>query len=203
MPRTADPQRATDILASARVVFLRDGYGDAHMTDIAADAGVAVGTLYRYFDSKETLSHALAEQFFRQLTAAALPALAAIEDAADVDAFVHHMLGLARAERDLLRLVHPAWDSHDPGCAKQPPDPAVLREPISRILAAKMAAGIVHRYDPDVLAELLISIMQRAIKHTVQDDEPTSGPYEDSVSVLLQRALIASEGAGSRQPAAG
>jgi AcrR family transcriptional regulator len=191
MPRTADPQRATDILASARVVFLRDGYGDAHMTDIAADAGVAVGTLYRYFDSKETLSHALAEQFFRQLTAAALPALAAIEDAADVDAFVHQMLGLARADRDLLRLVHPAWDSHDPDCVKQPPDPAVLRAPVSRILAAKMDAGIVHRYDPDVLAELLISIMQRAIKHTVQDEEPISGPYEESVSILLQRALIA------------
>jgi AcrR family transcriptional regulator len=191
MPRTADPQRATDILASARVVFLRDGYGDAHMTDIAADAGVAVGTLYRYFDSKEALSHALAEQFFRQLTAAALPALTAIEDASDVDAFVHRMLGLARADRDLLRLVHPAWDSHDPACAKQAPDPSVLRDPISRILAAKMAAGVVHRYDPDVLAELVISIMQRAIKHTLQDDEPSSGRYEDSVSILLQRALIA------------
>ncbi|MBV9356592.1 MAG: hypothetical protein JO023_13830, partial [Chloroflexi bacterium] len=117
--------------------------------------------------------------------------LAAIQDAADVDAFVHRMLGLARADRDLLRLVHPAWDSHDPGCSRQAPDPAVLRDPISRILSAKMAAGIVHDYDPDVLAELLISIMQRAIKHTVQDQEPTSGPYEASVSVLLQRALIA------------
>jgi AcrR family transcriptional regulator len=41
------------ILDAAERLFLRVGYHDAKMADVAAEAGVAVGTLYKYFDSKE------------------------------------------------------------------------------------------------------------------------------------------------------
>ncbi len=99
----------------------------------------------------------------------------------------------------LLRLVHRCYDSHDPGCTKPAPDPAVLREPISRILAAKMAAGVVHGYGSDVPAELLISIMQRAIKHTVQDEAPTSRLFRGWTALawyILARLLDACCAAG-------
>jgi TetR/AcrR family fatty acid metabolism transcriptional regulator len=43
------------ILETAREVFFRDGFVEANLDEIARRAGVAKGTLYRYFDSKADL----------------------------------------------------------------------------------------------------------------------------------------------------
>jgi len=43
------------ILESAREVFFRDGFMAANLDEVADKAGVAKGTLYRYFDSKADL----------------------------------------------------------------------------------------------------------------------------------------------------
>lgn len=43
------------ILESAREVFFRDGFMAANLDEVADRAGVAKGTLYRYFDSKADL----------------------------------------------------------------------------------------------------------------------------------------------------
>ena len=48
---------------AARVVFARDGYLKARIEDIAAEAGRSPGSFYNYFDSKEDLLAALAEDF--------------------------------------------------------------------------------------------------------------------------------------------
>jgi AcrR family transcriptional regulator len=57
----AGPESAKrrQILDGARRVFLADGFDGASMNDIARVAGVSKGTLYVYFDSKETLFDAL------------------------------------------------------------------------------------------------------------------------------------------------
>lgn len=49
-----DERRAT-ILAAARTVFVRDGYPGAKLTDVAAEAGCSVGTLYTYFRDRDDL----------------------------------------------------------------------------------------------------------------------------------------------------
>src|SRR2546421_13108776 len=41
------------LVAAARHVFERDGFLEARITDIAAEAGVAAGSFYTYFTSKE------------------------------------------------------------------------------------------------------------------------------------------------------
>lgn len=50
------------ILDAAERVFGARGFADAKMTEIAQRAGVAAGTLYNYFDSKERIFRALIEQ---------------------------------------------------------------------------------------------------------------------------------------------
>jgi AcrR family transcriptional regulator len=61
-PLRADAQRnRAALLAAARAAFLL-GEGDAHIEDIARQAGVAVGTLYRHFETRE----ALVEEVYRQ-----------------------------------------------------------------------------------------------------------------------------------------
>lgn len=48
------------ILAASERLFLRDGYHATRMIDVAKEAGVAVGTLYKHFPSKDALFEALA-----------------------------------------------------------------------------------------------------------------------------------------------
>lgn len=47
------------ILDAAEAVFVRVGYHEAKMADIAAQTGFSVGTLYNYFDNKEAVFAAL------------------------------------------------------------------------------------------------------------------------------------------------
>jgi AcrR family transcriptional regulator len=51
--RKAESRRR--ILEAARDVFFRDGFMEANLDEVASKAGVAKGTLYRYFDSKAEL----------------------------------------------------------------------------------------------------------------------------------------------------
>jgi AcrR family transcriptional regulator len=62
-PRSARGIRTRDaLIAAARVVFERDGYLDARMSDISLEAGVAAGSVYTYFDGKEEVFLAVADQ---------------------------------------------------------------------------------------------------------------------------------------------
>ncbi|MCD0452823.1 TetR/AcrR family transcriptional regulator [Actinocorallia sp. API 0066] len=62
-PRSARGVRTRSALvAAARVVFERDGYLDARMSDIAKEAGVAAGSVYTYFDGKEEVFQAVADE---------------------------------------------------------------------------------------------------------------------------------------------
>lgn len=54
-----DSAKRRQILDGARTVFLAQGFDGASMGEIARAAGVSKGTLYVYFDSKETLFEAL------------------------------------------------------------------------------------------------------------------------------------------------
>lgn len=61
-PRTPRGLRTRAALVeAARRVFERDGYVDARITDITAEAGVAAGSFYTYFDDKEQIFAAVAE----------------------------------------------------------------------------------------------------------------------------------------------
>ena len=52
----------------ARLVFARDGYLNARISDIAAAAGKSVASFYNYYDSKADLLAVLAEEFHLETT---------------------------------------------------------------------------------------------------------------------------------------
>lgn len=62
-PRSAKGRRTRARLVEAgKVVFERDGFLQARITDIAAEANVSHGSFYHYFDSKESLFREIAEE---------------------------------------------------------------------------------------------------------------------------------------------
>lgn len=59
--------REAEILEAARKVFSEQGYGAATVDHIAAAAGVAKGTIYLYYDSKEAIFWAALSSRFREM----------------------------------------------------------------------------------------------------------------------------------------
>ena len=59
--------RRAEILDAAVKVFVEKGFQDATVADITAAAGVAKGTFYLYFDSKEHLLGALRQRHADEL----------------------------------------------------------------------------------------------------------------------------------------
>ena len=65
MPRPSAPKSESTralILASALAAFRERGFERVTMREIAADAGVALGAAYYYFDSKDAIVTAFYEQ---------------------------------------------------------------------------------------------------------------------------------------------
>ena len=57
-------RRIEEIEAAARAVFSRRGYDGASMTEIAANAGVVEGTIYKYFENKRDLLLKVIERWY-------------------------------------------------------------------------------------------------------------------------------------------
>lgn len=65
----APNERQTRILDAAESVFARAGFHAATMQDVAAEAGMSPGNLYRYFASKDAIIAAMAERDRQQIAA--------------------------------------------------------------------------------------------------------------------------------------
>ncbi len=64
--RKADPElqnrRRSEIITAAEACFLKKGFHQSSMQDIASAAGLSMGLLYRYFTNKEAIVEAAAAQ---------------------------------------------------------------------------------------------------------------------------------------------
>lgn len=80
-PMVADKREA--ILRAAITVFANNGYFNAKVADIAREAGVADGTVYLYFKSKEEILHSIFDRSVDEAIAEARTQLATITDPRD------------------------------------------------------------------------------------------------------------------------
>ncbi|HXZ84735.1 MAG TPA: helix-turn-helix domain-containing protein [Myxococcota bacterium] len=75
-PPAALPARRAEILAAAQRCFWKSGIRRSSIEDVANEAGLAKGTIYLYFRSKEELFAALAEELCAESLAGVERALA-------------------------------------------------------------------------------------------------------------------------------
>lgn len=61
-----DELRRDEIVAAARACVVRHGFHAASMAQIAHEAHMSVGQIYRYFPSKEAIIHAIVERIITQ-----------------------------------------------------------------------------------------------------------------------------------------
>jgi AcrR family transcriptional regulator len=67
--QTRSQQRVDLILDVAADLFAREGYDPVTTNAIAAQAGISIGSLYRYFPDKDTILRALVHRYNEQLRA--------------------------------------------------------------------------------------------------------------------------------------
>jgi TetR/AcrR family transcriptional regulator, fatty acid metabolism regulator protein len=86
------------ILAAAERIFARHGFFAARVSEIAKEAGVADGTIYLYFKSKDDLLISLFENRMKQVNDKLRRAIADLAPAAQLRAFIHTYLQLVSEE---------------------------------------------------------------------------------------------------------
>jgi AcrR family transcriptional regulator len=106
------------ILKAAERVFGKLGYFEAKMADIAQETGVSVGTLYNYFENKESVVMGLAQREHDEFFAG-LDACAEIAQPLDrVEAMVGSMLGFFEARGDLFAIYTKMGLSNENECRR-------------------------------------------------------------------------------------
>ena len=68
-PKAAVADKREAIVRSAIKVFARKGYFSSKVADIAAEAGIADGTVYLYFKSKEDILHSIFDRAMAEFIA--------------------------------------------------------------------------------------------------------------------------------------
>jgi AcrR family transcriptional regulator len=187
MARTLDLAKRTAILDAAKSIFIRDGYDTAKMSDVAQEAGVAQGTLYLYFDSKESLASAIGEELFSRLISEYASIIKKIEGPDDVETLVEWSLKVAAEDYTILAMIK----EHKQRTGSKVTGLVRFVNEVSEALSVITSKGTIRRYENiAVLAELVLSLtrrllMSRAIFEDTQTDELKAGTI-----TLLQHALF-------------
>jgi AcrR family transcriptional regulator len=154
------------ILEAAEVVFASEGI-EAPVDDIAAKAGVGVGTLYRHFPNKEKLCEAILIDRLRGVTEDARAQADAEDPVAAFFGFLQHFVELGVAKRHLIDAVMGAGLDFEKAAASVKED---LREAVGVLLRRAQEAGAVRA---DVTPTAVVSLMSatcHAASHS--DDAP-------------------------------
>ena len=155
VPRTARGERTLrKILDAARDEFGERGFSDSSIVGITQRAGVALGTFYTYFDSKEVLFHALVRDMSEQVRESVSPAMAKATDALDGERrALEAFLRFVHDHRDIYRIIDEA-EFVEPGAYREHYETTASRI-ASRLAAARDKGEISNSFsdrDLDVLA---------------------------------------------------
>lgn len=176
-------QRRREILDAATKLFGRQGYDVTTVHAIAARAGVAAGTVYLYFPSKEAILDALREDFeaglLDSVAAVATDVLAEEEASGEivsyeevVERLIDQMVAFSLQNRPASELL-----GHHKGRVGAALDPlrfdSGLNDVLSRVITEGIRLGYVHTSDPEMTAYLLNLAAATAVGNAIafQDDE--------------------------------
>lgn len=188
----AKERRREAILRAAKRVFARKGYHATTIADVAKAARGSYGSIYWYFDSKETLFHALMDSEEQALRRHIESELAALTGDADGEAVfrasVRATFEFFEADKDVVKLLFRdalvldrRFDRHLSGIYE-----GFITE-IERTVAGAQAAGHVVEAPPRVIAfSVAALISQLALRRLATDDGlPASVVADFVVSLLL------------------
>lgn len=159
----ADARRNIDSLLDAAKSVFADSGVDAPVREIAAKAGVGVGTVYRHFPQRSDLVVAVFQHEVDATAAAARELAAAHEPGEALALWLRHFAGFFATKRGLAAALH----SGDPAFGALPAYfDAHLRSALESLLAAAVAAGHIRaNVDPNDLLYAIANLAAGEAPH--------------------------------------
>lgn len=130
--------RRSEIITAARSVFAQKGYLNATVDEIALAAGLAKGTIYVYFNSKEEIYTAAIENDLEILRQRTLQNIAAAGTVLEkISAYINSRFDYCEERRDFFRITYfePAGPPTSPLLSKVRAR-EWLREPVNQLALA-------------------------------------------------------------------
>jgi AcrR family transcriptional regulator len=178
------------LLAAARELIEEGGYGAASVAAIAERAGVAAGTLYRHFTSKEELF----VELFRTVCDREVEAMrqaAGEVDGSHVDRLVTVLTTFARRA---LRRPHLAWALlAEPVDALVDAERLAYRKRYAHLLAHTLreaiAAGEIPEQNVELTAAALVGGCGEALVGPLSTSSPSRANIIDALGTLVRRSV--------------
>jgi len=184
--------RKSQILEAAIICFARNGFHLTSMHDISAEAGISVGLIYRYFQNKEAVIAAMADQYKKEIQellerAAQAPTLLesmeilftahCCENSPKVQsAFVVDLYAEASRNSDLADIVRDVLQAAMDG----------VTDLISRSPEANRAA---HGLAPEDLSELIFAVARGMLMRDVLQPQEMTAAERRSRQLEVTRRL--------------
>jgi len=189
----AEPERGrrAHILAAAERAFARHGFGAATMQDVALEAGMSPGNLYRYFRSKDAIVAGLCERDQAEL-AGDFTRLAGSDNLFEAMALVLRKR-LIDLPRDRLQLGMEIWAE-----STRNPAIAAIRSEVDAVVQARLGAVVASAkrqglaavdLDEDLAVRAMLTIGSGLFKRRVH--EPNfDGEAEVALALGLFEAVL-------------
>lgn len=195
MATNADPDKKEQIRQAAERIFARYGFHNARASQIAEEAGVAVGTIYNYFEHKNDILLDIFETEQHERMAKIEEILATDEPMRDkIHEIVDYQIERALANRETMRLfisedLHLGNDAED--CTRQMFKE--VPEHVAGILRSAMDRGEIRDMDPHVAANAIVgaqrSVMARICFFDDEQAERMRGTAADELAAFIWHAL--------------
>jgi AcrR family transcriptional regulator len=206
--KSAD-QRRRDVLDAALALFARRGFNETTVQDIAAEAGIATGTVYLYFRSKEHVLQGLHDRFGEEsearITAAAVDGVERagrgepIDYRDTIDAILDALAAHFNENRDLVmvctkyrpELVDPDYR----------PSSRWVPDIIVRALSAAVGLGLIHTSDPEMTAYLFDAALSYNLHtHITFGDPPDMDRLIAAAKEMFHKTLALPPAADQLRP---
>ncbi len=201
-PRVAKSpdERRREILDAATALFRDRGFDTTTVQAIAASAGVAAGTVYLYFPSKEAILVALQEDFeaglldrFAEIAERVLAEEERTGEIVDYRDVVERLIdGIVHYSLD-RRAVCEVMARHVGRTGMAPGDPILagaLTELLARVIGEGVRLGYIHTSDPEMAAYLLSLAAVPGIGHAIAfEDEQMVARVVGAAKELYIKAL--------------
>jgi AcrR family transcriptional regulator len=162
-------ERRQDLLGAAAAIFSEKGVARSTVSDVAEAAGVAKGTFYLYFDSKEHLLAALKESFVDQILAHANDLYSRVGKDdwwALVDETVVSFVDFMSDNRDTIHVmvqegITPETSPQFAECERR------VDEMFGAAIKLGVEAGVFRVTDPELMGRLLHHAIDGEVAHAI------------------------------------
>jgi AcrR family transcriptional regulator len=189
VPRTERGRRTMrTILDAAALEFGERGFHEASISGITRRAGVALGSFYTYFDSKDSVFRALVRDMSDQVRDHVAPAIRAAPDQlAAEQAGLRDFIGFVRDHKELYRIIDES-EFVDPDSFRL--HYATTAERIAARLTAGAARGEIRADVSEVHAWALMGInVFLGLRYGVWSEDVAPEKVADTVADMLANGI--------------